>query len=371
MARTTMTTSDALRKQQWESTLFRDTIKETYFVRLFAGQAFQRLESGFSMPSDRDYDLSGPNDIVHVKMNLKKQAGSKSKGEGDKITFGLVPRIDPATNPGVTTGQTLKGKEVALSWYNYSIELARYRQAVSLGQPIDWHRSMFPIPEESRAALNNWGIEKMELLCHQALDASPTKTFYKTSSGVTSNATYATALAAITDADSKLTPAMVDWIAAWAKTGGGRGQIPLRPVKIKGRDYYVLLVYPDVIYDWRQDSSVQQAWREAEVRGSENPIFSGAKLIYNNVVIHENENVTVGTDGGGAAVPYAHCHLMGAQSLCWAWGEMPSIVEDDEDYQEDHFAAWRVTCKVGKPKFNSVDYGSVSVVVSRSNVAGS
>jgi|GEM_PF-3003554 len=370
MARTAVTGNDytpTLRKTAWSELLFRDTLVETYFAQRFAGDAYSKLEKG--MPFE-----SSPNDIIHIKEDLEGKGPSKAKGKGDELVFGLIPRIDPKTNAGVTSGQKLKGKEVALSMYYFSLELERYRQAVSAGTPLDQQRVGFDLQDEARSALKNWGVEKMDLLCFTALDVSTSTTFfYKTSSGVTKTTTAATAKSALTVADGKITPAMVSFMKAWAITGGARasGQIPLRPVKVGGRNYYVLLVHPDVMYDWKQDSTVFQAMREAEVRGKENPIFQGASYIWDNVVIHENENITIGTDAGsGSDVPYALCHFLGAQALCWAWGERPSIVEDTDDYEEDFFQAWRVTCKVGKPIFNSKVYGSFSVYAARTNVSG-
>jgi N4-gp56 family major capsid protein len=362
-----MTTSDNLRKQVWEEQLFRDTLKDSYFMGKFAGYSTQNLLKGMG-PLE-----SSPNDVIHVKTNLEAK-GATGVRPGDKITFGLVPRIDPATYPGVVSGQKLKGKEVPLSWYDFSIVLERYRQAISAGGPMDWQRASFSIPNESKTALQNWGVEKIDKLCVDGYDASPTVTFYKTSSGVAKTATYATAKSAITvAADSKLTPDMVSFIKTWAKTGGARAsnQIPLRPVKTTGGSlYYVLLVYPDVVYDWRKDSTVYEMTKLAKERDGADPVMQGASYVWDNVIIHESEFITVGTDAGGGAIPYAHCHLMGAQSLVWAWGERPSLVEDTEDYQEDHFYAWRMTAKAAKPKFNSLDYGSVSVMVSRTNVSG-
>lgn len=115
-----------------------------------------------------------------------------------------------------------------------------------------------------------------------------------------------------------------------------------------------------------------QALREAEVRGKENPLFTGASYIWDGVVVHESEWVSIAADSGsGSDVPWAKCFFLGAQSLVWAWGERPSLVEDTEDYEEDLFYAWRMTTKVEKPVFNSLDYGSVCLYLSRSNVAGS
>jgi len=362
MAQTTIATTSALRKQAWEEQLFRDTIKESYFGMRLVGDATSKLNKGSKFESSS-------NDIIHVKTNLEAVGKTKTR-KGDKVTFGLVPRIDAGTYTGVTSGQTLKGKEVSLSAYSFDLELARYRQAVSAGTPLDWHRASFSVPEEARTALVNWGAEKVDKLCFAALDTSPTVNFYKTSGTLTKTATYATATGAVTSTD-KLSPAMVSAIKTWAKTGGARSQIPIRPVKINGQDFFVLLVHPDVTYDWKNDSTIFQAMREAEVRGNENPIFKGAKYIWDGVVIHESENITIGTDAGtGSDVPYAKCHLLGAQALCWAWGERPSIVEDTEDYGEELFYAWRMTAAVEKAVFNSLDFGAVCVVVARTNISG-
>ena len=364
MAQTSIATSDNLRKEQWEEMLYRDTLVESFFMGRFAGYSVQNLLKG--MPFE-----STPNDILHIKTTLEAKGKTKTR-EGDKITFGLIPRISPTTHPGVTSGQTLKGKEVSLSWYNFNLELERYRQAVSAGTPIDWHRAAFAMAPEARTALQNWGIERLDRLSIDALDVvTNSKIFYKTSSGTTSTDTWATATAALTTANGKLTPAMVSFIGAWCKTGGGRTRIPLRPVYVAGKPYYVWVVHPDVLYDWKQDSTVFQAWREAQARGDENPIFHGASYIWDNNVIHEYENISVGTDAGsGSDVPYAKCHVLGAQSLCWAWGERPSMVEDTDDYEEELYYAWRMTGKAGKPNFNSQDYGSVMVALARTNVAG-
>lgn len=239
---------------------------------------------------------------------------------------------------------------------------------------MDWQRSMFDMPVESRSALLTWGAEKMDLLCFRALEAGPTNILYKTSDtgpAVAKTATLATAKTALTAADSKITPAFLDFIATWARTGGARTIVPIRPIMVDGKPYYVYLTHPDSVFDWGNNSTAMQAMREAEIRGKENPIFSGASYIWKGVVIHTHEFVTVGTDAGsGGNVAWTYGHLLGAQALCWAWGERPSVVEDTEDYEEDLFYAWRITGKVGAPEFNSQTYGSISTLISRTNVSG-
>lgn len=371
MARTTITTSDALRKQAWEEELYRDIIVDTFFINKFGGSAVGNLIKGMSEGKLE----SSPNDVLHIKTDLGAQGRTKTRN-GDKLTFGIVPRLDPQTNAGVTSGQTLKGKEIALSWYSDSIELERYRQAVSGGGVMDWSRASFDMPKEARAALQAWGAEKMELNCFDALVSSPSSIFYKTSDtgpAVSKTATLATAKTALVAADSKLTPDYLSYLKTWARTGGARanGQIPLKPIMIGGKPHYIYITHPDALFDWRTDANVQQAMREAEVRGKENPLFAGASYVWDGIIIHEHEFVTKGTDAGaGGNVAYCYGHLLGAQSLIVGFGERPSIVEETEDYEEDLFYAYRMTMKVKKPTFNSKDYGSIAVLTSRTNVSG-
>lgn len=339
MAKTTFSTSNNLTKKLWEEKLFRDAVKESYFAN-FMG----RTSSAVCQTNE-----------------------ALTKSQGDKVTFGIRMRLAGA---GVTSGQALEGNEENLTTYDFSVSLEEYAHAVRDAGPLDRQRAMFSIDEESEMALKDWMTEKIDSLLFTSLLGTSTKIFYKTSSGVTSTGTANTAKTALTSADSKLTPAMISAIRAWAVTGGNRGQTPLRPVRIDGRDYFLLLVHPDVMYDLKVDSTFAQARRDAEVRGKENPIFSNASAIWDGVIIQEHENVTTATDGGGASVPWATCSFMGAQALVWAWGERPKVVQKDFDYDREHGYAISMIAKAGKPSFNSKDYGSVAVYLARTNIAG-
>lgn len=371
MSRTTMATTDGLRKQAWEQDLWRDTVVGSYFLGKFANADMTNFVKGTGWKGTT-YD-GVPDGIIHVKANLGAKGRTKSR-DGDKLSFGLLPRIDPKTNTGVTSGQTLKGKEVALTWYSDSVTLERYRQAVSGGNTMDWNRASFDMPTESRNALQTWGAEKMDLLCFQALETSPTDIFYKTSDAsmtVARTATLSTAKTALTAADSKLTPAFLDYMRIWARTGGARTKTPIRPIMINGKPWYVYLTHPDAEFDWGNDSTAMQSYREAAERSlGDNPIFTGSDYVWKNVIIHTHEFVTTGEDGGGASVPWCYGHLLGAQALIVGFGEQPSIVEDTEDYEEDLFYAWRVTMKTKTPTFNSKTYGSITSLISRTNVSG-
>ena len=360
-----ISTSNALRQFAWERTLYMDVLKQSFFAQRLVGDAL----NGFVARGEEF--KSSPDDILYVKTNLEAN-GPNGVKKGDRIYFGLVPRIDPATYPGVVSGQTLEGKEVAMSDYSFYVDLERYRQAVSAGTPIDWHRASFPVPETSRRALLTWGAEKIDKLCFDALDATTyAYVFYKTADTspayYLNTATAATAKSALTAAGSLLTPDFLSYVKAIAKTGDSRSWWPVRPVMVDGKPYFVYITHPKALFDIKRNSTMQQALREAETRGKENPIFNGATLIWDGIVVHENENCYIAADAGASSnVEWATGYFLGAQALCWAWGERPTIDEYTRDAKEELYHRWAMTSKVGKPYFHSFYYGSVLVYTSRS-----
>jgi N4-gp56 family major capsid protein len=338
MGKTAFATDNALTKKLWDEKLFRDAVKESYFSRFMS---------------------SGTDTIVQTKDQL-------TKSKGDVVTFGIRMRLSGA---GVTDGQVLEGAEEALVTYDDTVTLHQYRHAVRDNGELDRQRAMFDIDVESVQALSDWGSEKIDQLAFDAVLDSPTRIFYKTSSGSTSTTTAATAKAALTAADGKITPAFVSLIKAYAKTGGERTIIPIRPVRVDGKPYFVLLVHPYAVYDWKNDPAVQQFLREAEVRGPTNPLFTGAVAIYDGVVIHEHENVPYAKDGGSGAVAWSKGVFMGAQSLVWAWGKRVETVSKKFDYDNEWGHAWGIMAGTNKPVFNSLDYGSLGVYAACTQVS--
>ena len=337
--KTTFTTSNALTKKVWDERLFRDVEIESYFSRF--------------MSEDE-------NGMVQVQTNLLKS-------QGDQITFGIVSNL---SGDGVTSGQILEGNEEALTSYDYSVSLEQYRHATRTKGKLDVQRAMFSIPDVSRAKLKIWGGEKIDKLLISALLASPTKILYRdgVAGAPSGTSSAATAKTALTAANSKITPNFISALRTWAKTGGAGQTYRIRPIKIEGQEYYVLLVNPAVMYDLRIDATFQMAMKDAQERGKNNPLFRGATAVWDNVVIHETERIPLFTDGGGAAVTGAFGALMGAQALVWAWGERGETEQETFDYKNEIGWCWQMMSKAGKPKFNSKDYGTVGVVFACTNV---
>ena len=303
-------------------------MKESYFMPRFSGE--------------------GRNNIMQVK-------SLEGGGQGDKLTFGMISRLAGA---GVTSRQTLEGNEENLQDYSFNLELEEYAHAVRDAGPLDRKRPIYDMDNESRDALQVWMSEKIDSLAFTALENSPTKIFYGGDATGTGDIA----------AGDKITPALLSKVKAWAVTGGNRSQTPLKPVSIGGKSYFVYLTHPDAMYDLKNDSTFAQARREAEVRGSENPIFSGALGVWDGVIIHEHENVGIATDWGGSTIAGVKGSFMGQQALAWGWGARPKAVAESFDFQREHGFAVSMMSACEKPVFNSLDYGSIGIYTSRTQI---
>ena len=330
MAKYAFATSNTLTKKAWEEKLFRNTTAKPYFSR-FMGES--------------------EDSAVQVKTDLTKE-------KGDTIYFGLVTDLDYKNYK--TNGEVLEGNEQKLTDYNHSVVLEEYAIGVRDRGPLDRQRAMFSIDEVAKNRLTKAGADLIDYLCFTGIQASHTKTFYGGS---------ATSTATLTASD-KITPILISKVNTWASTGGNESQPIIRPIMVDGKPYRVMLVHDDVGFDLENDSTFYQARREAEVRGKENPIFTGAYMIWNGVVVHKHPRVDITTTWGASSnVNGAKCVLFGAQALCWAWGKRPKVVAEEFDYGREHGYGWTMMAKCNKPKFNSKDYGVVGVHVARTKIS--
>ena len=334
MAVKSVATTDASVKKLWYEKLFRDTEKELYTKR-FMGES--------------------ENSPIQVIRDL-------SKGPGDKEEFLLVPRLEGDFILG-SSGLSVEGREQSIVEYGVELTLEEYKLGVRTKKGLDAKRPIYDIENTSRERLIMNNAEKLDQLWFNAAFNAPTKLV-----GPNGHNTAAT----LTSTDT-LTPSFCRKLFYQAKygftVGAGRVLIPLRPIRISGKDYYILLVHGYAVYDMKENATYQQSVREAMERGDNNPLFGGAVAVIENIIIHDHENVPFALTGGtGGDVPYSKGILMGAQATLWAWGQNPEVVRKVHGYEEEIGYATKTICKTQKPVFNSADYGSVGVVVACSNL---
>ena len=126
------------------------------------------------------------------------------------------------------------------------------------------------------------------------------------------------------------------YAAVMGNDGGGEGVVSLRPLRVNGGEYYVLLLHPDSVADLREDlrknfrkstnkdpwqSIEEEARKAAEAVGSKSPIFKKALGMIDNILLHEHPSVPLFNDGGSTGnVPWSRAFLLGRQALIWGFG---------------------------------------------------
>lgn len=354
MATTTIASNNALTVKLWAKKLAQEVSKATAIAPLMS---------------------TGTNSIIQLKNETQK-------GKGDKVTFGLRTQL---IGDGVSEGTMLEGNEEALSTYNDAIMINELAHAVRVrnDQTIDAQRVLFDMREEANAGLVDWYADRMSLMffLHVCGYTAPTIGFEGrtvTIGGVHTGFNTVTAPtrhliaggaadeAALTSADG-FTLDLIDKAVERAKLANPK----IRPVRINGGNHYVMYLHPTQVTSMRTNTSTGQ-WldiqKAAEKRGGDNPIFSGALGVYNNVILRESEHVTTGV-AAGAEVPTARrAVLLGAQSAVAAFGmkntpEKFKRIEETFDYQRELGVSAQTILGMKKTVFNNnnSDFGVIVV----------
>lgn len=283
--------------------------------------------------------------IVQIKNELQKQAG-------DKITIGLLMKLKGA---GVTGDNTLEGNEEEMIFRDFSITIDQIRNGVRIGGKMEEKKTDIPLRTKAKEALANWYTEYLDGSIFKALTANPTadRTIF---------AGTAKSEGALTTADKFTT----DIIGKAKRLAMANPTAKIRPVKINGSNMYVLIIDPWQARDLRADPKWLQAQEHANIRGNDNPIFSGALGMYEGVVVHENEQISR-TATGSASAKVGHALFLGAQAAVLATGSNPTWEEDDFDYHNQYGVAMGRIMGVAKTqfKFNGstpTDFGCINIM---------
>lgn len=302
------------------------------------------------------------------------------KNSGDTVKFHLGAKL---TGSGVTGDSTLEGSEEAMVHYADSLLIDQIRNAVRLDGVMTEQRSAINLRKEAGPRLGIWAREWLtELITVYASGARGVRTglILPTSfTGFAGNSLQApdSGHLLIAGAGTKLgltssdvmTTTILDKAVRKIKLLINTGAA-MRPVSVKGKKYFIALLTPEQIYDLRQDSKWQSAQQQANIRGEENPLFSGAEGVWNGLVIYENAAGVLFNDyGAGANVGAARAVILGAQSLGIAYGKSGAasdgnfkyIEKTDFDYYNQTGFAVSSVVGVKKLQFNSKDYGTFTV----------
>lgn len=325
---TVSASNSALRPELWRKQLFAD-VRDNLYATRFIGNSAQSM--------------------IQELEDLKKEAGTN-------ISFGLGMKLSGA---GITGDSTLETNEEAMTDYDEDVAIDQLRHAVRLTGRMDEKKNAYNMRVSAKERLADWWAERLDQEIMDKLCGKTSSTFGNTpTAAAASRAVYAGGVSAVgsVTAAMKMDTKVLDAAKQKAKLASPM----IRPIRVGGKEYYVVILHPYSATDLRQDSVWNQAQRDANVRGEENPIFSGALGIYNGMVIHEHEYVYNTTDGSGSANVCRNV-LCGQQAGVIAWGAPVRWVEKSFDYGN----SWGIACGaifgIIKPIFNAVDYGVITM----------
>lgn len=362
MATTSYGVNDALAMKLWSKNLDVEVSKATPIAPLIG---------------------TSTNSIIQLKTETQKS-------KGDKVTFGLRRQL---VGDGVSEHEILEGNEEALATYSDSLVINELDHAVRVmnSQTIDAQRVPFNLREEATSGLADWYADRMSLAffmqvggftapqidfegrtviikpVHYGNNApiapSANRQIWadKTNTPATNNADEDLASADIFDLS------LIDKAVERAKLANPK----IRPVRVNGTNMYVMYIHPTQTTQLRTNTSTGQ-WldiqKAAEKRGSDNPIFSGALGVYNNVVLREAEHVVPGVNSstGAQITTVRRAVLLGAQSAVAAFGQDKGptkykTVEELFDYQRQLGVSVQTIWGMKKTVYDSTDFGCIVV----------
>ncbi|MAF26004.1 N4-gp56 family major capsid protein [bacterium] len=359
-------------KIAFEEKVFREKLSSSYWMK-FSGADVLALNNSTghinpTIDGTMSATISVPGSPIMVYRDLEGKRGAKIK----------IPIVKALVGEGLRGSQdvTLEDNLEELQASNFEIELEEYLHGVTERSPLGRQRSYFDLIESCSQALIGWGIERIDELCFEAIEKDPSNVIY---AGGVNN------VANLTDNDKitidLLREAKVQAQAGFKGKGAARTHQKFRinPYKYQGKDYYFVIVPPDVMYDLQKDTEFQDAMKYAYDRGNSNPLFTGAAAItMDGLVVFSHDRVFItdpaGTGeadwGSGADVPGAKVTLFGQNALAIAIAKAPSI---DIGYKDLHKRfinfGYQGIFQVKKIAFDNQDYGVMQIRCARTRLS--
>lgn len=248
---TTASDLDYAIPELWDTKIRLDAVKQAFWGSRFEGA------QGSKMPIITNSDFT--------------------KSAGDVIHFQTMKRLKGA---GVTGSTTLAGSEEKLSLGQFDLTVEWLRHAVGFDKR-GTKRANFDAVMVAGDELADWLARKIDDSMFEELVSSESPTTLY-SGGKLSEATLTSTDVFNTDSLDRVKLALIR-----------KGAIPFQVKSIGGTTlkYFGIVIDSVDAYNLRGDEAWFAAQRDANLRGLDNPIFSGALGIYNGMIVYEFANV--------------------------------------------------------------------------------
>jgi N4-gp56 family major capsid protein len=354
-------------------------VNDALAVKVWARDLFSEVKKGLDIAP-----------LIGTSKSSIIQERSELKGKGDRVTVGLRMQL---IGDGKTENETLEGNEESLTTYHDNVVINELNHAVRVEgeDSIDQQRVLHNLREEARMGLQDWFAERLSLsfFVQAAGYTASTMTYrgrtinmgsvYRGLNAVTAPSTnrkifggsgLTTDQGVGADSTATFNLNMIDKAKEQATTANPK----VRPVRINGKDCYVMYLHPYQVYDLRTSTSDGQWFdiQKAAIMGGQtsgNPIFDGSLGMYNNVIIRESEDVTTGvhSTAGTEEANVRRALFLGAQSASVAFSSKFSKsnpfkwVEKKFDYDKELGVSVQSLMGMKKLIFNSEDFGVFTV----------
>lgn len=336
MAQTRFLTNDGLTRKKWARDLFKIILPAVEFSSLVG---------------------KGTNSVIQMRTEL-------GKGEGDRITFGI--RL-PLTGEGIVGNDTVEGNEEKLVFKNFNMTIEELNHAVDTGGKMEQQRVPYDLMKEGRDGLQEWWSDKLSDLAFAVLCGDTDFTIAGSSFAQDQSNPDADHTLVVNDATAgSLTSAdeldlhFLDRMKQRAIMPASSNSFKVRPLMIKGKKFFRVILHTYVFDKLRQNTNVAQ-WGDLK-RSADKLQQVDTEIEYNGLLVTKSERVR----NPDASNEYRNV-LLGAQAACFAWGgagESKSTTMSFVPYEKDakRFVMIRGGGIFGmkKTRFNSRDYGIVT-----------
>jgi N4-gp56 family major capsid protein len=340
LPKTEFLTNDGLTRKRWAKELFK-----------------------ILLPSVEFNELIGTGEDSQVQMRTEL-----GKGEGDTITFGIVL---PLKGEGIVGNDTVEGNEEKLVFRNYNMTIEELNHAVDTGGRMEEQRIPYNLLEIGKNGLRDWWASKLSDFMFAHLCGDTTFKIAGKTFGQDPTASDAYHVLRVNDVatDALITSAEVldltflDRMKQLAEMPTGPECYKLRPLKLKGKNYYRVILHTYVFDQLRNNMNVGQ-WGDLsrQAQKLQDPI---AEFEYNGMLVSKSERIRKCPTNSSAYLNI----LLGAQAACLAWGgagESKSTTMSFVPYTKDAERFMQVRgggiLGIKKTKFQNVDFGVITGV---------
>jgi N4-gp56 family major capsid protein len=366
------TTISGLVAEKWSAKFFKYGLQNMFFGK-FIGKSMNLN----SVPKNHRPDLiqTSPEAMIQVVMDLTKE-------KGDGITF---PLLAPLSGNGQVNG-TLEGNEEGIDNYEWKQSVQDWGHATRDSGPLTRQQAAFEWDPAARETLATWYGRALDAATYCALAGLAFTGDNGTdliAASAPSRKLVCGTLAATGVFDTHSTDAALlgteyfslDCVG-YARRVAVASEPIIRPLRIDGEDMYLMFIHPyqakalKASSDWKtlQQSSVAYKLKK-------NPIFNGMLGVYDGVILYEYQRTQTRLGAGGATAtelfdagdPFANtvrgarAIFAGQQAAVHAYASKPTFIRKDFDYNKKHGYAVTMLAGVGRPEFNSVDVGTMTV----------